>query len=283
MQLKILTTPEAFDTLGDQWNALLQQSATNTLFLTREWQRVWWKHLGDGDLRILTLHDGDASQAGQLIGIAPLFVEQNALGAGQVQFVGCKEVSDYLDFIFLKGRERECYEAVLDYLVGSDAPRWDGISLCNIPETSPTLTGLAEMATARGWKVSQIFEDVCPIIALPDTFEAYLAKLESKERRELQRKMRRADEDTRVTYAEDPASLDADMNDFLRLMRASMVSKNDFMTPRMETFFGRWLRICRRPARCNWPSWRLTATAPRSISTSCGRTRCWSTTPASTP
>lgn len=232
MQLQIHTSPETFDALGEQWNTLLQQSATNTLFLTREWQRVWWTQLGDGDLRILTLHDGDT-----LIGIAPLFFEENALGATQVQFVGCKEVSDYLDFIFLKGRERECLEAVVEYLTGSDAPKWANISLCNIPETSPTLTLLPEIAGAKSWKTDQIFEDVCPIIPLPETFEAYMGLLDGKERRELQRKLRRAEQDVAVTYAEDAARIDADMDDFLRLMRASMISKNDFMTPRMETFF----------------------------------------------
>ncbi len=232
MQLKILTTPEAFDTLADQWNALLQQSATNTLFLTREWQRVWWRQLGDGDLRILCMYDND-----ELIGIAPLFAEQDALGATQVQFVGCKEVSDYLDFIFLKGRERECFDTVLDYLAGTDSPQWAGISLCNIPETSPTLTLLPELAQAKGWKANSVFEDVCPVIALPDSFEAYLATLDGKERRELQRKLRKADEDSTVTYTQDAATLDADLGDFLRLMRASMISKDSFMTPRMETFF----------------------------------------------
>jgi len=151
--------------------------------------------------------------------------------------VGCKEVSDYLDFIFLKGRERECLEAVTGYLAGADMTPWAGISLCNIPETSPTLTLLPEIAAAKGWKANSIFEDVCPIIALPESFEVYLTTLDGKERRELQRKLRRADEDAAVTYTTDVATLEADMADFLRLMRASMISKEGFMTPRMETFF----------------------------------------------
>ncbi|NJM41354.1 MAG: GNAT family N-acetyltransferase [Anaerolineae bacterium] len=82
-----------------------------------------------------------------------------------------------------------------------------------------------------------MFEDVCPIITLSESFEAYLGSLDNKERRELSRKLRRAEDDATVTYADDAAKLDADVDDFLRLMRASMVSKNDFMTPRMERFF----------------------------------------------
>ena len=74
-------------------------------------------------------------------------------------------------------------------------------------------------------------------INLPKSFDDYLARLDGKERRELQRKLRRAAEDTRITYAADAGRLAADVDDFLRLMRASMFTKNDFMTPRMEKFF----------------------------------------------
>ena len=232
MQVQVHSTSEVFDTLGDSWNGLLKQSATNTLFLTREWQRVWWHNLGEGDLRVLTMHDDE-----QLIGIAPLFFETSALGSVQVTFVGCKEVSDYLDFIFIKGRERECLTAVLDFLSSAVSPAWNTISLCNMPETTPTLALLQELAQTRGWKANAVFEDVCPIITLPNSFENYLGSLDSKERRELARKLRRAEEDAAMTYATDINKLDADVDDFLRLMRASMVSKNDFMTSRMEKFF----------------------------------------------
>jgi CelD/BcsL family acetyltransferase involved in cellulose biosynthesis len=155
----------------------------------------------------------------------------------QVQFVGCKEVSDYLDFIFLKGRERECLTAVLDFLSSEQSPNWNAISLCNMPEATPNLALLQELAAARGWKANAVFEDVCPVIPLPESFEAYLGQLESKERREISRKLRRAEDDAAITYATDSAKLDADVDDFLRLMRASMVSKDSFMTPRMEKFF----------------------------------------------
>lgn len=233
MNLQIFTSADAFDVLGDAWNGLLQQSATNTLFLTREWQQVWWQGLGDGALHVLTLRDDD----GTLVGIAPLFIEENSLGAKQINLVGCKEVSDYLDFIFAKGHERECFETVLNYLDSAEAPEWDTISLCNVPETSPTQSLLMELAQAHGWKSTSVFEDVCPIIDLPKSFDDYLAMLDGKERRELQRKLRRATEDTQVVISADGSKLDADIGDFLRLMRASMFSKNDFMTPRMEKFF----------------------------------------------
>ena len=231
MQLTTYTTADVFDALAGEWNALLAQSASNTLFLTREWQKVWWANLGEGDLRVLVLRD-----SGQLVGIAPLYFTQ-VDGITSGQFVGCKEVSDYLDFIFLKGREQECAEAVLAWLGAPDAPAWSALALCNTPEWSPNMKRVAEMAQARGWQAHIKPEDVCPVIQLPSTFEEYMNLLDGRERRETQRKMRRAAEDSAITFASDPARLDADMSDFLRLMVASMVTKSGFMTPRMEQFF----------------------------------------------
>jgi CelD/BcsL family acetyltransferase involved in cellulose biosynthesis len=233
VKLDIYTTPDVFDALAGEWNDLLHRSAIDTLFLTREWQRTWWGALGEGDLRVLAMRD----DAGALIGIAPLFFTADELNGTQVALVGCREVSDYLDFIFAREHEAACYQALVDYLGRPDCPAWHHLALCNIPEPSPTLTRLVDLAQACGWRVEKRFEDVSPIIQLPGTFEAYLATLDGKERRELQRKLRRAGNEVTITYATDPAMLDRDMDDFIRLMVASMPGKATFMTPRMERFF----------------------------------------------
>jgi CelD/BcsL family acetyltransferase involved in cellulose biosynthesis len=232
MRTEVYTTPEAFDRLAGEWNALLKRSASDTLFLTNEWQKTWWRELGEGELRILAMYESDA-----LVGIAPLFFAANPLGSPEVALVGCKEVSDYLDFIFARGREVACFRAVVDFLKSTDAPAWHTLALCNIIETSPTLSTFAEMLNAEGWHARVLFEDVCPVVALPDTFEAYLAMLEGKERRELQRKLRRASEDVTITFATDATSLARDVDDFIALMKASAPSKAAFMTPRMARFF----------------------------------------------
>ncbi len=233
MKREIYTSPEVFDALGAEWNDLLHRSATDVLFLTREWQQTWWRELGDGDLRVVTLRD----DAGVLQGIAPLFFYPGDLGRTEGSLVGCKEVSDYLDVIFARDHEQACYQALADYLSGADCPPWQVLSLCNIPETSPTFERLEGLAQACGWRAEKRFEDVSPIITLPDSFDAYLAGLEGKERRELVRKLRRAGNEVQITYATDAARLEHDTDDFLRLMVASMPSKAAFMTPRMRSFF----------------------------------------------
>lgn len=228
-------TPAVFEALGPAWNVLLQRSAANTVFLTREFQATWWRELGDGLLRVLEFR----SEGGELLGLAPLFVQRDAFGQARAQVVACKEVADYVDVIFARGSEEACLAAMLEAL--EDETFWGGakgeLTLCNVPEASPTLALLPQLAEARGWNYAVTVEDVCPWIALPDQFEGWLGMLDGKERRETQRKLRRASEDCRMVVTADADRLDADMDEFLRLMKASTHAKSDFMTPRMERYF----------------------------------------------
>src|ERR1035441_5838769 len=55
--------------LKSDWEALLNDSASNTIFLTWEWVTAWWSAYGaPGALRILAAFD----EEGVLRGIAPL-------------------------------------------------------------------------------------------------------------------------------------------------------------------------------------------------------------------
>lgn len=228
MKLTLYTTNDAFDTLASEWNDLVARSSANGLFATREWLKTWWLSLGEGNLHIVTMRD----EAGQLVGIAPLFYPS----AEQISLVGHKEVTDYVDVIFARGHEAACYAALLDYLT-TQAPAWREFVIYNVPDGSPTLSELPTQAQAKGWGATVEFEDVCPQIALPSTFDAYLNLLDGKERRELQRKLRRASEESAVTFTTDRAKLDGDMADFIRLMMASTFAKSGFMNPRMEQYF----------------------------------------------
>ena len=58
-----------------EWTRLLGLSAANTVFLTPEWQRIWWDHFGGSyRLLILSLHDTDG-----LLGLAPLAVQDGTV------------------------------------------------------------------------------------------------------------------------------------------------------------------------------------------------------------
>lgn len=235
MDTTLYTSSNSFSALADEWNALLRRSEADTPFLTLEWQRAWWQHFGDHPLLIYAFRD----ETGTLCGIAPLF---RGLKNGQRQLntVGCADVSDYLDMIVAPGCEQAVFAALLDAVCAPDTPEWDAIDLCNIPQASRTLEVLGSLAQARGWRVKTSAQEVCPVIHLPASWDEYLATLDKKERHELRRKMRRAEQSEarvqwRITSGED--TLDADMDAFITLLIKSRPDKAAFMSDPMRRFF----------------------------------------------
>ncbi len=261
---------ESFTTLQAEWNRLLQRSATDTLFLTWEWQRAWWEIFGqDKELVLITNRD----ESDQLTAIVPLFGQDTlvdpdaalpeisienpeaASGANLLRtmhFVGGSEVSDYLDII----SPRENNHAACAYLLDSLAERedWQILDLRNIPSASPTVASLIEQASLRGWQVEAAPEDVCPILELPGSWDDFLAtRLDKKRRHELRRKMRRAERETDVGWDWIGGhDFDDGVQVFLELHRASDPEKSAFMSARMESFFRKiahvaqeqgWLRL----------------------------------------
>ncbi|MGC8837058.1 MAG: GNAT family N-acetyltransferase [Anaerolineae bacterium] len=233
MAFTIHDAPTAFDRLRPQWNALVRAGRFNNLFMTWEWQTSWWRHLGTGALYILEVRDG-----GDLVGIVPLYLESSP-HERRFNLMGCIEVSDYLDVIAPAGAEGVVLQAFVDFLISADAPPWDVVDLCNLPEVSLTHQILPVLAEARGLTFHRMREDVSPVILLPETWEAYLAMLSKKDRHELRRKLRRLQREAsfrwgRVGSLED---LPAAVETFLALHRASSPAKHAFMDDRMAGFF----------------------------------------------
>jgi CelD/BcsL family acetyltransferase involved in cellulose biosynthesis len=261
MKVEIYQDSTGFAALREEWNPLLQRSATNTLFLTWEWQKAWWDSFGLGkSLFLVAVRD----ESGGLVGIAPLFHQESLVdpaaslpaisverpmtiagGALQrtVHLVGGTEVSDYLDIIAPIGGHREVCAALLDALetrfLGETGFLWHFFDLRCLPATSPTVSSVAELARARGWQVQQAREDVCPVLDLPTTWDEYLAtKLNKKQRHELRRKMHRAEESAQVDWHWVTADgFEAGLGIFFQLHKASHPDKDAFMDEQMQGFF----------------------------------------------
>ncbi|MCB0047905.1 MAG: GNAT family N-acetyltransferase [Caldilineaceae bacterium] len=228
-----------FDVLADEWNDLLADSRVRSIFLTYEWQTTWWRALGHGELWILAFR---CPASGKLVGIAPLFLTQEPEFAGRRHFhlVGCIEVSDYLDLIVRRDWEEIVYLSLLEWLDGPDAPAWDRLDLCNLPQESLAYQTLPELARSTGHNVEVLQEDVAPKFSLPPRYETYLnERVEKKQRHEIRRKQRRAERETTVgfTIVGPNESLEAEVDDFITLQRASDPEKAEFMTSEMRRFF----------------------------------------------
>ncbi len=235
MHLKTYDNIDSFRELEHEWNELLERSYANRIFSTFEWQLTWLEAYRPDEIWVITCRD----QQGKLIGIAPWFIEIRP-DERVVRSIGCVDVTDYVDLIV----DREWIEPVLRLFAAQmieNHSRYDRVNLCNIPEGSPTLDHFAEHMGECGFTTELEFQEVCPVIELPDTWEGYLERLDKKNRHELRRKLRRAEGETQSLewYIVGPEhDLQTELDAFLELMAASQPAKAAFLSDaRNRAFF----------------------------------------------
>ncbi len=236
MKTQIHTTPDAFDTLAEEWLTVLPPGSSTNIFLHPEWLRLWWQHKATPscEIAIVTVRDDNDN----LLGIGPWYIEQTS-GERVVRFLGCTDIVDYLDIIARPGIEQQVLTGLLLFMMGDDAPEWTRFELCNIPGASGTLQDVETVAAATGLTLTPKSEEVCPVISLPDDYEEYLAELDKKQRHELRRKRRRAEgADVSWYIVGEEHDLDEEIEAFLELMAASTIEKADFLQePGHRQFF----------------------------------------------
>jgi CelD/BcsL family acetyltransferase involved in cellulose biosynthesis len=239
MQIKVLRNFSEAEQISEQWNELLSCcSASHVPFLRFEYLSTWWETLGggewpDSDLYILIGERED----GELVGIAPLFFTHNRQAEPALMLVGSIEISDYLDFIVRTSDIEEFAKTLLEFLTGIDDPAWHVLDLYNLPDTSPTLPALKNAAEKIGWIYKQEQLQPCPHIPLPGDWEAYLSTIDKKQRHEIRRKMRRAEENNPPVlwyFVTDEEKLDQEIDDFLAMM-AQDPEKARFLSDVMRT------------------------------------------------
>lgn len=110
------------------------------------------------------------------------------------------------------------------------------MDLYNIVEDSPSLKALEAAAETLELTFTVKRLTHSPYIPLPTDWETYLEGLDKKQRHEIRRKMRRAEEgETTVSvyFTQEISKLEDDMDDFLELM-AQDEEKEDFLSPLMR-------------------------------------------------
>ena len=219
-------------------------SVTHVPFLRYEYLSAWWVTRGGGEWPESELAVVTAHQDGRLAGIAPLFSAQNRDGDPALLLLGSIEISDYLDLIVRPADLPAFLSGLLDFIGQPGAfdrlrptpVNWRALDWHNLPEASPTLPVLKADAEKRGWIFSQEQTYHAPSIPLAGDFETYLCGIDKKQRHEIRRKMRRAEEsgrNIRWYIVEDGSALDAEVDAFLSLM-ADDPEKAAFLTAPMR-------------------------------------------------
>lgn len=223
--------------MEEEWNQLLEKSASHVPFLRFDYLRAWWQTRGGGEwqqdccLVIVT-----ARQDGQLVGIAPLFYTPSHLDQPRLMLLGSIEISDYLDLIAPTELLPEFIDGLLAFLKLADLPNWQALDLYNLIDDSPTLSTLQASADSHGLSYQQEKLQHSPCIPLPGDWETYLTSIDKKQRHEIRRKMRRAESaDTPIRWyiVRDPQKLESEIDAFLDLMNQDE-DKAKFLSPKMK-------------------------------------------------
>lgn len=237
MEFKFHTDFKTLEPLAAEWNSLVQAGITNAPFLRYEYLSTWWETRGGGEwddhagLVVVTAHE-----AGRLLGIAPLFSTTNRDGEPALLLLGSIEISDCLDLIVRPDDHAAFVGGLLAWLASNLPVAWQVLDWYNLPENSPTLCALKTSAEQNGRTYAQSIYQPSPFIPLPGDFEVYLTGIDKKQRHEIRRKIRRAEESGRGVrwyIVSEAASLDAEMEAFLALM-ANDPEKAAFLTGAMR-------------------------------------------------
>ena len=229
MHTELIHGCAAFSELASEWDDLVDCSMTATPFQRLGYQQAWWSNLGQGDLHTIAVRE----DGGELAAIACFYIIDGCL-----YFNGCTEETDYLDLITPAERAALAWDCVLDLLEGNNFPAWQGLNLCNIPAASASNHILRRQAEKRNYQFRSSVQEVCPVVTLPDTFDAYLMNLDRKNRHEIRRKRRRADAAAAEVVTVGPKDdLAEAVEEFLNLLQKSMPEKAEWLNDGRRAVF----------------------------------------------
>ncbi|MBE0433462.1 GNAT family N-acetyltransferase [candidate division WOR-3 bacterium] len=221
---------ERLSALEKVWHGLFALTRRPTPFVSYEWFAALARCILKCDPEVLVFVEDDA-----VTGIVPA-----GIADGKLKMIGDERVTDMSGIVSTAGHE----ERVAEGFARLVDERGLGLDLFPLEAGSPLVAGLRDRLT--GVVVEK--KDACPLLALPQKWDDYLAGLDAKARHELRRKMRKINGDGTVLQDVSPRDIEI----LFRLMVLSDRGKDEFLTADMRPFFrelaevfGRsgWLRM----------------------------------------
>jgi CelD/BcsL family acetyltransferase involved in cellulose biosynthesis len=187
-----------------------------------------------------------------LAAIVPLYRKLED-GRAILRFVGGIDLTDYLGPICAAPDREAVAEALICWLEDTEET-WAEFDAHNLPVPLRFAESLVERADRFEVEFSLDQEETAAVLPLPESWDDYLAALDSKNRHELRRKRRRLfrdHPDARFRTATEE-TLERDLKTFVEMHRGAEGHKGHFMNPEIATFFERlahafmplgWLRL----------------------------------------
>jgi CelD/BcsL family acetyltransferase involved in cellulose biosynthesis len=217
-RISVIESLEEWAGLRTQWNQLLEQSASKSLFLTWEWLYSWAEcFLSDErNLFIPVVYEGN-----EIIAAAPWYVERvkKLVMVREIDFIGTPDAgSDYLDVVIRKGKEKDVARALFDFLFSDGVSRWDRIRFNEVPSTSLFLLHFLTKIEESGKYVAIQRSSYCPVAHLPSAEEDYFLSLSAKRGRRFRQDLRTLDKQGKIEHSTFQGSeIGTALNDFFVL------------------------------------------------------------------
>lgn len=193
LSIEVIGDFEKFCSLKEEWDLLLESSNSQSIFLTWEWLNPWWQHFGEGNSLLILLAKDNS---GNLIGIAPLYIEKN--GIRKIRFLGSRRVgSDFLGFISTKDKEQEFINSIFNYFADNRAI-WDVIELNDLEDSA---IGEVTSALKLYFFPSLVNKaEVCPYLKLGRDYEEIVQSLSQKMRSNLRWQTRQIENKHKMVF-----------------------------------------------------------------------------------
>jgi CelD/BcsL family acetyltransferase involved in cellulose biosynthesis len=213
------------------WEQVLEQDTDAGVFCTPQWLQAWWESMGSGELSLALVWSDDEPIA---VFPACTCVDEDGL----LSLLGSEDVTDEQVPAAVPGREADALRFFLDWAFTDGG--FSRLRFHSVLDGNRWLNVVDEVAGGAGLAFASEQVDVAPAIALPKTFDEYLATLSGHDRHELRRKRRRIGElgEWQVRRSHD-VGWEADLAAFFEFHRQAPGEKAGFFTPERERFFRR--------------------------------------------
>lgn len=202
-----INTLNRLHSLKNKWNTLLNESYNNNMFMTLEWLTIWWKQYGRSkELKVLIVND----EKDEVICIAPLMISKRrflGFNLKVIELIGMDR-ADYIDFI-IKNYNEKVFKAIFQHLISI---KWDLLDLQLIPENSPTIKYLTNIATNYGFTIEKSVKETSPYVILPNTWEEYKLALSGSKRYNLSRNERKLKKRFKAIFKEITEQVEIEKN-----------------------------------------------------------------------
>ncbi|MEX0902960.1 MAG: GNAT family N-acetyltransferase [Pseudohongiellaceae bacterium] len=217
LSIELIDRMTDFGMLKDEWNELVGQRSSKSLFLTWEWLYTWWKHLRDDRKLFIVL----VRMNQRLIAVAPLAVRpmrfRRLLPGRVLEFLGSGQVgSDYLALILRSGFEKQGIKAICSCIGQQKLP----LEFNRVESNSAQNSALRAELETRGWQTFSTTVERCPYIRFDGkSWEDYLATLGSSHRYNFRRRLRNLERDFKFRFekATDPRRCEQFLNQLVEL------------------------------------------------------------------